>query len=172
MPKLPSKIAKQAENADPVGSFEPLAPGKYLVRLGAVEAVANNNGSAAWSAEFDRVYNLKGDRQPGRQWYRLNLPVGEVGDPAPSWYNNGQAKWDSYQRMSQGRLRTFFEAFGYTTDSDTDEMLGEWAVASISQRTIQAGARAGQQANQVDGLEAVPDGVEIPEESGDDATNW
>lgn len=165
MPKLSQRLAKQAEEADVVGSFEPLEPGKYYVRLAEVEAVENNNGSAAWSSEFDRVYNLEMEKQPGRQWYRLNLPVGDVGDEPPSWYNNGQAKWDSFQRMSQGRLHAFFDAFGYTTDSDTDEMRGEWAVASISQRTIQQGARAGRQANQVDGLEAVPDDFEAPEDA-------
>lgn len=169
MPKLTKKDARTVESTDPIvgGDYEPLPAGKYLVRLDKVEARETNNGAPAWNAEFNHIHTLEGDRQPGRQFLWLNLPQAEK----PGWYEKSDDKWESAQRMAAGRLHAFFEAFGYTTDSDTDEMLGEWALAQISVRTIQNGPKAGQKTNRVDALLPLPDEIEPPEiEDDEDST--
>lgn len=155
MPKLAAKVRKQVEKAEAVsGGFEPLTPGKYVAELSDVEARTSNAGAPMWVAEFTEIHDLDGERQPGRQWYNLMLPQ----DKMPEDYQPKSGKkspeeaWEAYQNLSKGRLKAFFEAFGYTVDSDTDEMIGERCVIQVGVRTIQSGARAGEQTNQVNGV--------------------
>lgn len=158
MPKLTSKAAKVVEAAEAVhggGSFEPLKPGKYLAQLSEVSVndQADKYGAASWTAEFRNLISVDTKQSaPGRQWYRITLPL----DPSkvPSNYEKDADKWEKYQAMVQGRLKAFFEAFGYTVDSDTDEMLGEWAVITLGIRTIQSGPRQGEKANVVNDVES------------------
>lgn len=168
MPKLNAKLKKKVEKAEPVtGEFEPLKPGKYIATLSEVEAKNSAAGNPMWVAEFTDVEDLDGDRVPGRQWYNLNLPTS---DTPPEGYAKGEEKWVQYQRMCEGRLKSFFEAFGYTVDSDTDEMIGDQCVLIVGVRTIQTGERAGQRTNSVNGVAAL-DSVNRTEgdsDSGDD----
>lgn len=155
MPKLAAKVRKRVEKATASsGEYEPLKPGKYVATLSAVEAKNSAAGNPLWVAEFEDIHNLDGERQPGRQWYNLNLPV----DNMPENYRPKNSKkspeeaWESYQDLCLSRLKGFFEAFGYSEDSDTDEMIGERCVLQIGVRTIQNGARAGEQTNSVNGV--------------------
>lgn len=150
MPKLAAKDRKKVEKADAVsGDFQPLTPGKYIATLSQVEAKNSAAGNPVWNAEFTDVMTLEGEKQPGRQWYNLNLPTS---DEAPEGYTKGAEKWATYQRMCAGRLKAFFEAFGYTVDSDTDEMIGDKVVLQIGITTIQKGPRAGQKTNSVNAV--------------------
>jgi hypothetical protein len=150
MPKLAAKDRKKVEKSTAVGGgFEPLKPGKYVASLKEVEAKTSGNGNPMWVAEFEEIHSLDGDKQPGRQWYQMMLPTTV---DAPDDYAKGQDKWEQYQDLCSGRIKAFFEAFGYTPDSDTDEMIGEKAVLQIGVRTIQNGARAGEQTNEVRGV--------------------
>lgn len=159
MPKLAAKIKKRVAKADAVGGgdFEPLAPGKYIASLSEVEAKTSNAGNPMWVAEFEEIHDLDGERQPGRQWYNLNLPID---GPMPESYEpkklrkdqTKQDSWDNYQRMCEGRLKGFFEAFGYEVDSDTDEFISEKCVIVVGVRTITQGARAGEKTNQINGV--------------------
>jgi len=167
MPKLASKIANATESAEVVhggGDFEPLPKGKYLAKLTEVSVRDEKNKYDApqWSAEFQEIHTLDGEKQPGRQWLNLTLPTTSKMHPA---YANGQEKWEKYQAMLLGRLKAFFEAFGYTPDSDTDEMLGEWAVITLSISTIQSGPNQGKLRNEVTDIEEVPEDFEAPEDS-------
>jgi hypothetical protein len=158
MPKLAAKTRKKVAKAEAVagGDFEPLAPGKYIATLAGVEAKTSNAGNPMWVAEFEEIHDLDGDRQPGRQWYNLNLPVDTMPDDyEPKRLRKGQTRedsWENYQRLCEGRLKGFFEAFGYEVDSDTDEFVGEQCVIIIGVRTITQGARAGEKTNQVNGV--------------------
>lgn len=170
MPKLAAKVRKRVEKADAVsGEFEPLKPGKYIGQLAEVEAKTSAAGNPIWSVVFEEIHNLDGDRQPGRQWYNLNLPV----DKMPEDYRPKNSKkspedaWESYQDLCLGRLKQFFEAFGYSEDSDTDEMIGEKCVLQIGVRTIQNGARAGEVTNSVNGV-APLDSVSYEGEDSED----
>lgn len=155
MPKLAAKQRKKVEKAEAVsGEFEPLKPGKYIATLADVVAKTANSGAPMWVAEFEEIHSLDGERQPGRQWYNLMLPQ----DKMPEDYQPKRSKkspeeaWEDYQNLCNGRLKSFFEAFGYTVDSDTDEMISERCVLQIGVRTIQNGARAGEQTNSVNGV--------------------
>lgn len=168
MPKLAKNIASKVESTETVhsagGSYEPIEPGKYFGRLASVKVRPETNKYDApqWSAEFEELHQVStGDRAPGRQWLNLTIPTTKTPHPQ---YTNGADKWEMYQNMLAGRLHAFFEALGYTSDSDTDEMLGEWAVLTISVETIQYGTRAGERTNRVTDIEAVPAGFEPPVE--------
>jgi len=163
MPKLDSKTAKTVGDTEAThgGDFPLLEPGDYLARLAGVELREPNKYDAAqWSAEFEEIHALDGTRQPGRQWLNLTLPSSNTPHPK---YENGADKWEKYQNMLRGRLSAFFEAFGYSADSDTDEMLGEWAKIHIKQGTIQSGPKLGEKRNEIDDINPVPDDVELPE---------
>lgn len=150
MPKLAVKDRKKVEKAQAVGGgFEPYKPGKYVATLSAVEAKNSSAGNPMWVAEFEDITNLDGDKMPGRQWYNLNLPTTPT---PPEGYAKGKEKWEQYQDLCSGRIKAFFETFGFTVDSDTDEMIGEKCVIRIGIRTIQNGPKAGEQTNSVDGI--------------------
>ncbi len=160
MPKLAAKVAKKVAKAEASsGEFQPLPPGKYLATLTEVEAKKSNAGAPMWVAEFEDITNSDDEVQPGRQWYNLMLPQ----DKMPEDYKPKRSKkspeeaWESYQELCHGRLKAFFEAFGYSTDSDTDEFIGEQCVLQIGIRTIQNGARAGEKTNSVNAVLSAED---------------
>jgi len=166
MPKLSAAAVKMVDSAEARhesgGSFEPLAPGRYLAKLSEVTTVdPNKHGAVVWNAEFQNLISLETEAPaPGRQWLRLTLPS----DPkkgVPATYTNGPEKWEKYQAMLLGLLKGFFESFGYTSDSDTDELLGEYAVIELGIRTIQSGAREGEKTNEVKGIFPVPEDLDL-----------
>ena len=155
MPKLDKKYAKAVAAAEvSTGDFPLLDPGYYYAQLNEVE-VLDGNYAPRWNASF---YNLhkKETLEPatGRQWYNINVPAE---GPAPANYPNGDKKWAAFQSMSKGQLHGFFDAFGYSTDSDTDEMIGEWVVLKVGIETIKNGDRKGEKTNRVKALTEVPE---------------
>lgn len=159
MPKLAAKDRKKVEKSEATSSeFTPMPPGKYVAELTKVEAKNSAAGNPMWVAEFDEIYNLDGEKQPGRLWYNLNLPT--TNTPPDGYTPKGKEKnpekaWESYQNMCAGRIKQFFEVFGYEIDSDTDEMIGERAVLIVGVGTISKGPRQGQQTNQVNGIASI-----------------
>ena len=144
MPKMDTKTRAKAEKAEAVtGSFEPIPTGKYLADLRAVEAKKSQAGNPIWTWEFDNIRDLKGTAFPGRQWFTSTLPL----DKMPADANKD--KWETAQRLSAGRLKAVFEAFGYSLDSDTDEMLGETVVLQVGIETIKQGPKMGERTNRV-----------------------
>ena len=125
MPKLPQNVANQVDNAEAVGGFAPLPEGRYAAQLRSVTA-KDGKEYPYWTWEFHRLHNSKGEPVPGRMWNNTSL--------SPN---------------SAGFLKATFDAFGYTTDSDTDEMVGEWVVLYIIQDVIASGPKAGQTTNSV-----------------------
>lgn len=125
MPKLNKTQAKKTAAAES-SSFGPLDPGIYTGRLSSVEAKDGAKGTY-WSWEFDEIETRDGDKVPGRLWVNTSL--------------SDSASW---------KLKEMFDAFGYSTDSDTDEMVGERIKLQVSQRVIESGARAGELGNNVD----------------------
>ena len=161
MPKLPKTVAKKAQKAEATtGGFEPLPAGKYLARLRGVKSSVSQNFPdhvVRWSAEFGDLHDLEGNNYPGRQWLNLSVIQDEE---MPASYTKGEKSWGQYVNISHGTLKGFFEGMGFTTDSDTDEMVGEVALLKISVRTIQNGPRKGEKTNQVDAVLPLPDGYE------------
>lgn len=168
MAKLAAKDRKKVKAAKAVsGSFEPLKPGKYFADLREVEPKVSGNGNAYWNIQFENIRNMGGEKQPGRQFYTLMLPIDEM----PEDYEKGEEKWEQYQSLTEGRIKAFFEAFGYTVDSDTDEMIGDTAIIQVGIETIQRGARAGEKTNRVNAVLPLGD-HEVPGEEEDDGDDF
>lgn len=133
MPRLNTKTAKAVDKAEAAGGSYLLPEGRYAARL---NSVTEKPGNVApyWVWEFVDLHDSEGVKRPGKQWNNTSL-----------------------SDKSLGFLKATFEAFGYTTDSDTDEMIGEWVVLYLTQEPIGAGPKAGQLRNNVQSLsEFVP----------------
>jgi hypothetical protein len=122
-----------------------------------------------WNVTFADIRNNKGEQQPGRLFWNLMLPTQ---DAPPDDFKPGEQgrddKWTKYQDRCYGQLHGFFEALGFTTDSDTDEMLGERCLVVVGVETIQQGPRTGLQTNRVNGIEPIPDGSSFADSDDND----
>lgn len=125
MPKLKSTLAKKVSQAEAATGSYLLPEGRYAARL---LEVNQKEGSKApyWQWTFGDLHNEEGEPVPGRQWNNTSL-----------------------SEKALGFLKATFEAFGYTEDSDTDEMIGEWVVLHLTQEQIAQGQNAGQMRNNV-----------------------
>lgn len=133
MPKLPSKAQKEIENTEEGTDSYLLPDGRYAARLIKVEErTSNSSGSAYWVWEFDALHDEDGKRKAGRQWY-----------------NTFPHSTKDYPKQ---QFKALYAALGYSLDSDTDEMIGEWVVLRLGTEVQTAGARAGQKVNRVLGV--------------------
>lgn len=121
MPKLSTATATKVEEAD--NSFEPLPEGIYNAVLdGEVEVKDGQNGPY-WSWTF----KITDEGFEGRQQW-LNTSLSE------------KALW---------KLREVFEAFGYSADTHTDDLIGKPVKLMVVQRIIDGGKRKGEIGNDV-----------------------
>lgn len=166
MPRLNAALRQMTENAQE-RSFGPIPAGKYVARLTAVEAKQSQSGNPYWNATYQDLEALDGRKQPGSQWLVLNLPddgpVPENYRPASSNKSPAEA-WRARQEIAASRLKSWFHAHGFTVDSDTEEMIGSYAMITVVQETIQRGQRAGQVGNRVTFVEEVPAGFDEPQD--------
>lgn len=125
MPKLSKAAAKQVDNAEAAAGFAPLPEGRYAAQL---RSVTQKDGKEHpyWVWEYHNLHNEDGQAQPGRMWNNTSLSP-----------------------KATGFLKATFEAFGYTSDSDTDDIIGEWVVLYIAKTVIASGVKAGQPTNEV-----------------------
>lgn len=163
MPKLTAAQAKGITKVEPeLGrpGFEPLPTGRYVGRLSDVTAKMSKNNNPIWNVEWDNIRGLDGEEFGGRQFYTLNFPTsakrpaGWGEDNAASKKKSPDERWADYQTSCKARLHGFFTAHGYTTDTDTDEMINDEAecILEIGQETQREGARAGQLRNVINGF--------------------
>ncbi|AWY07538.1 hypothetical protein SEA_LAZERLEMON_55 [Streptomyces phage LazerLemon] len=108
MPKLPKERAENAANQES-GDFKPLKPGRYVMRLAELEEgvtgeKSKNPGTDKW------VWKLTVDKD-----YHPELRKGR-------WQTAFQEHVPLTENMDW-KMKQLFEGFGYTTDSDTDEIL-------------------------------------------------
>lgn len=130
MPKLNKSQAKTVANAEAASGSYLLPEGRYAARLRSVtEKKADGGEYPYWVWEFEALHNEEGERVPGRQWNNTSLSP-----------------------KSAGFLKATFEAFGFTSDSDTDEIVGEWVVLNLIQEVQTKGANAGAKRNAVSSL--------------------
>lgn len=186
MPKLSPKLVKAVEQAeDPrVGGFTAWPEGWYAMTLKSVDVTQAQSGADMWEIEWiDGVDPQTGDKMPGRQFDRLNVPIPKMpkdwlprrmkdkgidpDDLTESQIEDRDKAWKNYQNLSNGRMKVFFRAFGYTPDSDTDEFLGGQCLVHVIVRPQQQGKRAGQDVNEVDGYKPLAD-AEAEGDSEDD----
>lgn len=125
IPKLAAPLAQKAAEQD--GTFSALDAGLYTGRLAKVEAKPASTGNPMWVVEFDDIRDLDGRKKPGKQWVNL-----------------------VHLDNSMWKVKQFFDAFGYETNSDTDEMLGERCRLNLSVGEQLQGKNAGQLRNNIE----------------------
>lgn len=142
MAKLPKKVAKAASEAES-SSFDALPPGPYVAKLTQVITDRPDGPSGPyWVWEFDVVAP---DEYANRKlWANTSL--------------SDKASW---------KLKEMFDAFGYTTDTDTDDLISETVKLMVSQAPITKGTRAGEIGNNVDRVLAY-DGEDLDDGDADD----
>jgi len=176
MAKLAVKDRRKVKKAEAVsGDFEPWPAGKYVGELSDVEVKVSAAGNAYWNITYTDCVNMDSESFPGRQWYTLMLPADEMPadyKPGPKAKEQDPEKaWEIYQNLVAGKIKAWFEAHGFTEDSDTDEMIGTQAVLQVGIETIQRGAKAGEKTNRVNSVKPLPedwDGEGSGSDDGDD----
>lgn len=129
MPKLNASTAKKVAAAEAANGGSFLLPeGRYAARLLEVESKQGQKGEY-WTWVLTDLHDTEGTSHPGRQWHNTSL-----------------------SEASFSFLKQVFEAFGYTSDSDTEEMIGEWVTIHLVQEQIARGNRAGEMTNRVRSL--------------------
>lgn len=147
MPKLEKKKAKAvAENEGQ--SFEVLPEGTYI---GTLEQVTVHDGKAIASSPADVALFGEGEVIPYWKWQFMEITGLSGEDVEPGKVYPGKL-WiqTSLGESSEWKVKEVFDGFGYTTDTDTDEMCGEKVKLVVSQGTIQGGPRKGEDNNNVD----------------------
>lgn len=157
MPKLKAAHAKVVEDADPIGGFTIAPPGKYLAKLVKVEERETSNGNyPSWNCTFGKLRSLAtGEEFPGSVFYWMTLPR-----PKPKNISGKELEdYNKSQRLDRGKLHAFFLGFGYTADSDTDEIIESEAdcVLQLGVEVQRQGKRAGQEQNTIVAILPVDD---------------
>lgn len=128
MAKLPKNVQTAAEKAETGGGSAPLEEGIYILRIHSVDVTGSGPAGPYWTWEFRVVEGPDGPLNGNRRlWDRISL-----------------------SEKAAFRVKNFYEAVGFTFDSDTDEMMGEHVKAYVVQEVIQSGTRAGQMGNNID----------------------
>lgn len=127
MPKLNKSLAAKTEEAE-VKDFTALPAGVYTSKLLEVEVKEGlQSGKPYWNWTFE----VDGEEHPDHADRRL-------------WVIT------SLSENALFKLKEVFHAFGYTTDSDTDELIGEKVKLVVIEQEIEKGKRKGQIGNQVE----------------------
>jgi len=109
MPKLPKDRQEGAQNQES-GDYKPLKPGKYVFKLTEVDdsqvtgEKSKNPGTEKW------IWKLVVDKD-----YHPELRKGR-------WQTSQQEHIPLLESMDW-KMKQLFEGFGYTVDSDTDEIM-------------------------------------------------
>lgn len=142
MARLNKDMQGEVANASG-GNFEPIEPAWYHVRL--------------------RDVNTDGDGPKGPYWVWEFEVVEEPYIGRRLWNNT------SLSKNSHWVMKQTYDAFGAELDTDTDDLCGQIIKVQVGIRTIQAGDRKGEKANQITRLApanadfVLPDGAEAKE---------
>lgn len=127
MAKLNKQLAQQAQEQaeDWDGGYSVVQPGIYLCKLNDVDTTRSGPAGPYWNWEYETV--------------------GVHDEP------KGKRFWDitSLSEKAIGRLGKVFEAFGASTEADTDDLIGSVVAVEVKIGTISKGDRAGEQRNEV-----------------------
>jgi len=129
MAKLKVSDAKAVAAAEAwIGGPRILPAGKYAGRLQKV-VERDDTDYDQWSWWFNQIHDEKGVKYPGVQFLQTSLSP-----------------------KALGGIKAAFDAFNKSTDTDTDDMVGEWAVLYVSVTTQTIGKRVGEKQNRVDSI--------------------
>lgn len=149
MPKLPKKVAEKVDETE-AQTFEALPEGTFVATL---EAVTTHDGKARAEDPEDVEQFGEGELIPYWKWQFMDL-IGRSGEEVEAGKKYPGKLWvqTSLGKSSRWKVKEVFDAFGYSTDSDTDEMCGEKVILVVSKGTVQKGPKKGQPSNNVDNL--------------------
>lgn len=137
MAKLAKNVAKAAATAD--SGRDLLPEGTYEMRLRNVDTTkvgkSSNQPYWVWEFEITEDCKIRPDEAEG-----MNL------DKRRQWMNT------SLSEAALWKVKEVFDAFGYDTDADTDDMVGDHCLVVVSQRPIGAGPRQGEITNQIENV--------------------
>lgn len=123
MPKLNKALATKTAETE-TGTFDAIPEDTYTVRLVDVEQkIGKDSGKPYWNWKFEVT---EGDCK-GRNIFMIT----------------------SLSENALFKLKEVFDAFGFSTDSDTDELVGESVKLVVIQEVIEKGTRKGQMGNTV-----------------------
>jgi hypothetical protein len=139
MPKLTSNVAQKTAEAEG-GNFEPLPENTYLAVPEEVTMEPGGANGPYWKWTFKIA---EGQEYAGRKLF-MNTSLSE------------KALW---------KLKETFEAFGVSTDTDTDDLIGKPVKLYVVQRPIEQGKRKGEIGNEIRNL-LPADGTKAASASG------
>lgn len=167
MPKLSDKVRKFVDKQEPDasgGGFAVIREKYVHARLEAVTVEDDDRYGESWNLTFGSlVGDASGTEYPGKQFYRLSIPAGSKPPADYRPYKGGvrnedatpaecQDAWTKKIEKDGAKLHALFDVAGYTTDSDTDELLGETYLLELAVQKAKSGAREGQEVNRVMGF--------------------
>lgn len=123
MPQLNAAMAERVEKAE--DGFKPLDPGVYTVFL------------------RDDVEVKEGDKGPYWRW-TFEVPADEPNAGRRLWTNT------SLSEAAFFKLKEIFAAFGVSTATDTETLVGKRIRVQVKHTVIQKGARAGEISNEIE----------------------
>ncbi len=154
MPKL-SKDKQKSVGAAESSGFDLIPAGRVVATLKAVVAdkdgnplVGKKSGMPYWRWEFGdctAISPMEGTADGGpasKQNPVIKYDAGHV-------FNGQQFVNTSLSDDADWKMKEVFDAFGYSVDSDTDEMIGHQVVLHITRRPIEGGDRDGEMGNNV-----------------------
>lgn len=126
MAKLSKQLAQTAqEKSSDWDGTGTVPPGVYLCKLTNVDTSRSGPAGPYWTWEYETVG--VGDEPKGKKF----------------WDNT------SLSEKAIGRLGKVFEAFGATTEADTDDLIGQPIAVEVKIGTIRGGDREGEPRNEV-----------------------
>lgn len=174
MPKLSAKQAAAVESAEEVQlGFEAWPDGWYKATFDSVEERESQAGNTYWAAVYRDFINEDGEKMRGRQWQNINLPINKmpkdwlpvkmrekgltVAELSDKEQEERAEAWKNYQNMTAARIKEFFGAFGFASDSETEEVEGMECAVKIGHETQQFGRNAGNVVNKILSTKPVED---------------
>lgn len=133
MPKLNKKTAKDVDKAEQSAGYDAMPEGIYLMRLR--EVTVSDQPGPSGAHYWTWVYEIDDDDEdyPGRRvWNTTSLSEKALGMP--------------------GGLKETFAAFGVPTDTDTDDLCGEYVNVHLTQEIQTKGRNEGKMQNVVASL--------------------
>lgn len=141
MAKLNKKMQDEVKNA--ATGFAPMAEGVYHFMLKDVDPTREGGAGPYWSWEFECVEQ---EPQP-----ILVLDAEGKSDGSTELKSvRGRKQWNNTSLSQAWSLKQTFDAFGVSSDTDTDDVIGKVVKLVLSVRTIEQGNRKGELTNNVD----------------------
>lgn len=127
MAKLNQAVAEQVDNAE--DGFKPIPEGVYIVQLMADVEVGEGKRGPYWKWAFEIPAQHEGE---------------DVQHAGRRFWTNTSLSSDSFWKLKEA-----FTAFGVSTDTDTEDLVGKRVKAHIGVEVAKGGSRQGEPVNTI-----------------------